>query len=580
MAQVWLITGSARGLGRAIAEGVLAAGDKLIATARNPQQLSDMVERYGDSVRAVALDVTDERAALAAVQLAVDVFGRLDVLVNDAGYGNLAAIEDTTTQDFRAQLETNLFGVVNLTKAAIPVMRRQGAGRILQFSSIGGRVGPIGRGAYAAAKWGIEGFSEVLAKEVGPLGIKVTIIEPGGFRTDFAGSSQAILADNPAYASTVGAVARFQRAYDGAQPGDPKKAAAAILHIARLDDPPMRLLLGRDAVRAAAEAERTRAEADRKWRSLSESTDFIDDASQMSDRASQSSSTGGRADLKSRTWLITGASSGLGYALAEFVLQQGDRVALGARSQAAMSALAARYPERALALALDVTNAEQRAAAVQQTEQRFGTINVLVNNAGIDYIGAIEEQEERDYRAIFEVNFFGAVSMLRLVLPGMRARKQGTIVNVSSMDGIASLPVNGFYSSSKFALEGLTESLWQEIEPIGLRAFLVEPGSFRTGLADRTKFSGAPIEAYEATSGAFRKVMATMTSEMFPGDPVRAAEAIYEVVASDRPRHWVILGSDAYRLIDAKLEKLRAEYDAGREMAFRTDYPGSAKAIL
>ncbi len=256
-------------------------------------------------------------------------------------------------------------------------------------------------------------------------------------------------------------------------------------------------------------------------------------------------------NTKAKTWLITGASSGLGYTLAEYALQQGDRVALGARSQAAMTALAARYPDRALALALDVTNAEQRAAAVQQTEQRFGVIDVLVNNAGIDYIGAIEEQEERDYRAIFEVNFFGAVSMLRLVLPGMRARKQGT-----------------------------TESLWQEIEPIGLRAFLVEPGSFRTGLADRTKFSGAPIEAYAATSGAFRKVMATMTPEMFPGDPVRAAEAIYEVVASDRPRHWVILGSDAYRLIGAKLDKLRAEYDAGREMAFRTDYPNSGPPIL
>src|SRR5277367_1874209 len=130
MAQVWLITGSGRGLGRAIAEAVLAAGDKLIASARNPQQLSDLVGRYGDNVRAVALDVTDERAAIATVQLAVDVFGRLDVLVNNAGYGNLAAIEDMTLQDFRAQLETNLFGAVNLTKAAIPVMRRQGAGRM------------------------------------------------------------------------------------------------------------------------------------------------------------------------------------------------------------------------------------------------------------------------------------------------------------------------------------------------------------------------------------------------------------------------------------------------------------------
>jgi NAD(P)-dependent dehydrogenase (short-subunit alcohol dehydrogenase family) len=285
-------------------------------------------------------------------------------------------------------------------------------------------------------------------------------------------------------------------------------------------------------------------------------------------------------DNKVKTWLITGASSGLGYALAEYVLQQGDRVALGARSQAAMNALAARYPDRALAIPLDVTNAEQRADAVQQTEQRFGAIDVLVNNAGIDYIGAIEEQEERDYRAIFEVNFFSAVSLLRLVLPGMRARKRGTIVNVSSMDGIASLPVNGFYSSSKFALEGLTESLWQEIEPLGLRALLVEPGSFRTGLADRTKFSGTPIDAYSATSGAFRKVMSSMTPEMFPGDPVRAAAAIYEVVDSDRPRHWVILGSDAYRLIGAKLEKLRAEYDAGRDMALRTDYPNSGPPIL
>src|SRR3982075_2365985 len=208
MAQVWLITGSARGLGRAIAEGVLAAGDKLIATARNPQQLSELVERYGDHVRAVALDVTDERAAIAAVQLAVDVFGRLDVLVNNVGYGNLAAIEDTTIQDFRAQLETNLFGVVNLTKAAIPVMRRQGAGRILQFSSVGGRVGPTGRGAYAAATGGVEGFSEGRAKEVGPLGIKVTIIEPGGFRTDFAGSSTAIREGRPEYDATVGKTTR------------------------------------------------------------------------------------------------------------------------------------------------------------------------------------------------------------------------------------------------------------------------------------------------------------------------------------------------------------------------------------
>ena len=273
--QVWLITGSSRGLGRALSGAVLAAGHRLIATARNPNQLSYLVGRYGDRVRARALDVTDEQAATAAVQSAIDVFGRLDVLVNNAGYGDLASIEDTSMKDFREQIETNLFGVVNVTKAAIPIMRRQGSGRILQFSSIGGRVGPVGRGAYAAAKWGVEGFSEVLAKEVGPLGIKVTIIEPGGFRTDFAGSSTTIAADNPVYAATVGAVARFQREYNGVQPGDPAKAAAAILRLASLDEPPLRLLLGSDAARAAEEAERARSEADKKWRQLTESTDFV-----------------------------------------------------------------------------------------------------------------------------------------------------------------------------------------------------------------------------------------------------------------------------------------------------------------
>ena len=253
---------------------------------------------------------------------------------------------------------------------------------------------------------------------------------------------------------------------------------------------------------------------------------------------------------------------------------------LGARTLRAMSDLVAHYPDTGLALTLDVTRPEDRAAAVKQAEDRFGGIDVLVNNAGIDFLGAVEEQREEDYRAQFEVNFFGAVAMLRLVLPGMRRRQSGTIVNISSMDGIASLPVNGYYASSKFALEGITESLWQEIEPIGLRAFLVEPGSFRTGIEQRTRFSGEPIEAYEATSGAFRKMMTTVSPDMFPGDPVRAAAAIYEVVESESPRHWVVLGSDAQRRIGAKLDMLRAEFEAGADTARSTDYPGSAKAIL
>src|SRR5579862_9605015 len=154
------------------------------------------------------------------------------------------------------------------------------------------------------------------------------------------------------------------------------------------------------------------------------------------------------------------------------------------------------------------------------------------------------------------------------------------IINMSSMDGMASLPANGYYSSSKFALEGLTEALWQEIEPLGLRAILVEPGSFRTGIEQRTKFSGTTIADYAATSGAFRAALPSVTPDMFPGDPARAAEAVYEVVTSDRPRHWVILGSDAHRRIGVKLDMLRAEYEAGKDMAFSTDYPGAGPAVL
>jgi NAD(P)-dependent dehydrogenase (short-subunit alcohol dehydrogenase family) len=274
MSKVWLITGSSRGLGRALAEAVLAAGHKLVATARDPKQLTDLVERYGDQVRAVALDVTDARAADDAIKAAVDAFGRLDVLVNNAGYGDVGSIEDTTLADFRAQIETNLFGVITVTKAAIPLMREQGAGHIIQYSSIGGRVGAMGRAPYSAAKWGVEGFSEVLAKEVGPLGIKVTIVEPGGFRTDFAGSSTTIRDGRPEYDSTVGAVARFQRDYNGTQPGDPVKAAAAVIHIASLDEPPLRLLLGNDAVQTAEKNDMARMDADKKWRGLSVSTDI------------------------------------------------------------------------------------------------------------------------------------------------------------------------------------------------------------------------------------------------------------------------------------------------------------------
>ena len=205
--------------------------------------ISALVEAAGALYHETILEASDEAT--------IRTFGDLNVVVNNAGYGNLAPVEDTTLDEFRAQIETNLFGVIILTKAVLPYFRERRVGHIVQITSIGGRIGPVGRAPYAAAKWGVEGFSESLAKEVTPLGIKVTIVEPGGFRTDFAGASTDLRPGRPEYDATVGAAARFQRDYNGKQPGDPKRAADVLLQLVSMQDPPLRLLLGSDAYHAA-----------------------------------------------------------------------------------------------------------------------------------------------------------------------------------------------------------------------------------------------------------------------------------------------------------------------------------------
>jgi NAD(P)-dependent dehydrogenase (short-subunit alcohol dehydrogenase family) len=275
MSKIWLVTGSSRGLGRALTEAVLAAGDRVVGTARKPEQLDDLVTKYGDQLRAVALDVTDADAARAAVRTAVQEFGGLDVVANNAGYANSASIEEMADDDFRAQVETNLFGVVNVTKAALPVFREQRGGHFLQFSSIGGRAGGTpGMGAYQTAKFAVEGFSEVLNNEVRPFGVKVTIVEPGGFRTDWGGSSMQLAEVHPDYESTVGEMHRRRLETDGKQPGDPAKAAQAILEIVGLDNPPLRLLLGTDALKLAESSAQSRAIEATAWAHLTTSTDF------------------------------------------------------------------------------------------------------------------------------------------------------------------------------------------------------------------------------------------------------------------------------------------------------------------
>ncbi len=275
MSKVWLITGSANGLGRNIAEAVLEHGDRLVATARDPQRLSALKDKYGDQVVTAALDVTDASAAEAAVKRAVDTFGTLDVLVNNAGYGNVAPFEQTTAEAFKAQIDTNFYGVVNLARAALPVMRGQRSGHIINISSVGGRIATPGLSAYQSAKWAVGGFTEVLAMEAAAFGVKVIALEPGGMRTNWGhvarGNVPAILPD---YEPSVGAITALLAAYVGKEFGDPDKIAQVIIDLAGRTDLPAHLLLGSDALYMYKQTEAARSKAAEDWAAVSASTDF------------------------------------------------------------------------------------------------------------------------------------------------------------------------------------------------------------------------------------------------------------------------------------------------------------------
>ncbi|MEU7928384.1 oxidoreductase [Micromonospora sp. NPDC049801] len=275
MARTWLITGGSQGLGKALTLAALGAGDRVAVTSRNPDSLTDLTREHPERLLTLPLDVTSPEACRDVVAAAVDKFGSLDVVINNAGYAASSSVEDFPEDEFRAQVDANLYGTVNVTRAALPVLRRQRAGHIVQISSIGGRVGGTpGLSAYQTAKFGVEGFSEVLANEVAPLGIKVTIVEPGGIRTGWAaGAATASGQLSKGYEQTVGAWLERFAAYAGNEPGDPARMAKAIVDILDVPEPPRRLLLGSDALEIALQSGDERNTEARTWAEVSRSTD-------------------------------------------------------------------------------------------------------------------------------------------------------------------------------------------------------------------------------------------------------------------------------------------------------------------
>ena len=280
-----------------------------------------------------------------------------------------------------------------------------------------------------------------------------------------------------------------------------------------------------------------------------------------------------RTDPDAPVWFITGCSTGFGRELARAVLERGYRAVITARKPEAVADLAEPYGTRALTLALDVTNPTEVRESVGVAELALGRIDVLVNNAGIGYFGAIEESDDAEVRRMFEVNVFGLAHMTQAVLPGMRQRRRGHIVNIASIGGIRAFPAVGFYNATKFAVVGLSESLAMEVEPLGIKVTIVEPSGFRTDWAGRSA-NEAPTEIadYADTAGKNRRNIREASGRQ-PGDPVRAAEAIIKAVESDAPPLHLLLGKAALRGANYKLDLMKRNFDAWEETTIGADFP-------
>mgnify|MGYP006095297869 CR=1 FL=1 len=272
-------------------------------------------------------------------------------------------------------------------------------------------------------------------------------------------------------------------------------------------------------------------------------------------------------------WLITGCSTGFGREIAIAALEKGHRVAVTARQLSAIEDIVAQYPDLAIGLPLDVTDRDQIRNAVDQAEEHFGAIDVLVNNAGYGYMAALEEGEDEEVRRLFETNYFGVVELIKKTLPGMRARKRGHIINISSMTGLVTNPPNIYYSSTKFALEAVTEGLAKELAPFGIRVTAIEPGGFRTDWGSRSmKESATPIAAYEETVGA-RKRMIKAAADVLPGDPRRVADAVLLVSELEEPPLHLLLGRDVLGAFRQKLKDLSASIDEWESVTKDVNFP-------
>ena len=550
--QVVLITGASRGFGGEAARRIAARGNTVIATMRNPERDGPaIVEGLEDRITPARLDVTDPAGVEAVVGEALARHGRIDVLINNAGYGLYGPIEEVSEEQVWRQFDTNVLGQWRLATAVLPSMRERRAGKIVNVSSLAGRVPGAWLGMYAAAKHAVEGMSEALRFEVGHTGVQVCILEPGMYVSDWQTGSLDVAAPQlegrSAYQETVAAALANFRARAKTRPAS-GSIGVALADMVELEQPlPMRWPVGEDSTHLI-ESRMNATEA--QWESLRLGSTL------------RTWRRPGELGGREREWggenvvLITGASRGFGAAAARECAARGNLVAATMRNpDRDGEAVRDGFEERIATFALDVTDPASIAAAVAAVGERFGRIDVLVNNAGYGLYGPLEDLSEDECRRQLDTNLLGQWRMLQAVLPGMREQGWGKVVNVSSLSGQVPRATRGMYAAAKHALEAMSEALADEVAPFGVQVAIVQPGQYRSDWQTTSLDVCAAVRegrsAYqpgiERKLAEFRAVAATR-----PGsDAVGMAIADAVQLQQRLPMRWP-LGEDALRLIPAR----------------------------
>ena len=549
--QVVLMTGASRGFGGEAARRIAARGNTVVATMRNPARDGPaIVAGLEERITPMRLDVTDAGAVERVVGEALERFGRIDVLINNAGYGLYGPIEELSEEQVWRQVDTNVLGQWRLAKAVLPAMRAQGAGKVVNVSSLAGRVPGAWLGMYAAVKHAVEGMSEALRFEVGHAGVQVCVLEPGMYVSDWQTSNLDVAAPQlegrSAYQETVEAALASFRARAATRPGS-GSVGVAMADIVELEQPlPMRWPVGEDSTHLLeARANTTEAE----WEALRRGS-TLRTWRRPGEQGGAERDWGGESVV-----LITGASRGFGAAAARECAARGSLVAATMRDpDRDGEAVRQGFEDRIATFALDVTEPESVDAAMAAVRERFGRIDVLVNNAGYGLYGPLEDLSEDECRRQLDTNLLGKWRLLKAVLPTMREQGWGKVVNVSSLSGQVPRALKGMYAASKHAVEAMSEALADEVAPFGVQVTILQPGQYRSDWQTRGLDVCAAVR--EGRSAYQPGVDRRLTTERAVAATRPGADAVGMAIADAvqlqqrLPMRWP-LGEDALRLIPA-----------------------------